>query len=358
MDDASKIECLYCRALVTNTTKRAHIWQRSLGGRRYSRKVCDVCNNAISTVEGDLHQSLVHTYASVGATNSVGKPHSVWIEFEGIQFVVSKGDALLHVGPTRFDREQQSVVVPLPAGLDAQADAMAQALWDQGLGPEAADKITLEPGDPEPELPVGPTLLHHDLKVGGSVEHKRVFIKMALELLAYHRHDLAMRGELSEARRFARHGEGTFKAKPDTRSTGSGLIPADGLPEVFNAIEVWSCNRNVFFRVVFLGPLVFTGTLTTDWAGEPFRAAYAFDARDPANVVVDEFKFGDGPNLAFWFHGMIEETVETASAEIRAVSLRFVNSKPRRERDPPPDLEALRSAVRERLSKRPPKRKR
>jgi len=81
-------------------------------------------------------------------------------------------------------------------------------------------ELNLTPGDPGPTLPIGPTRNDHDLKLGGSIEHKRVFVKMALELLASHRHDLAMRGELSEAQRFARHGTGTFRGKPDTRSLG------------------------------------------------------------------------------------------------------------------------------------------
>ena len=39
-------------------------------------------------------------------------------------------------------------------------------------------------------------------------------------------------------------------------------------------IEVWSHRHAVFFRVAFLGPIVLTGTLTTEWSGDPFRAIY------------------------------------------------------------------------------------
>lgn len=250
------------------------------------------------------------------------------------------------------------MIVPLPAGLDRQAEVMANAMWSHGWGPDDVHKLSITQGDPKPVLPAGPQPIDHDMKVGGSIEHKRVFVKMALELLAYHRHDLAMRGELSEARRFARGGEGTYRGKPDRRSEGSGLLTGRALPEVWNAIEVWSFGRSVFFRVVFLGPLIFTGTLTTSWTGEGFRAVYAFNARNPADVVRSEFVVGDGPNLAIWIEGMKAEATVSLAEELEAISLRLAQSKTRSEREAPPDLEALREAVRIRLAAMPPKKAR
>jgi hypothetical protein len=211
-------------------------------------------------------------------------------------------------------------------------------------------KLNLAPGDAGPVLPIGPTRNEHDLSVGGSIEHKRVFVKMALELLAYHRHGLAMAGPLSEARRYARHGTGTVQSKPDSASLGTGLIPIDQGVEVYNAIEVWSCNRSVFFRVVFLGPLVFTGTLTTAWSGESFRAAYAFDARKPAHVIVNSIDSSDGSNLVVWFGGVRDETIGGAVRRIEEISRRLAESAPRLEREPPPDIEVLRRAVGEKLA--------
>jgi len=351
--------CVYCKAELTPSTRWAHVWPASMGGRLKSREICcDACNNAIGAVEDNLRESLSHSFASVGATNDDRSPIEATIEFEGNDFVLGEGNALMEVGGRRFDREAKQMVVPLPAGFENQVKALAKAFHSHGKGPEAATTLQLTPGDPEPKLPIGPTRHDHDLKVGGSVEHKRVFVKLGLELLAHHRHDLAMRGELSEARRFARHGTGSFRGKPDTRSQGSGLLRDASLPEVYNAIEVWSSGRSLFFRAVFLGPLVFTGTLTIDWTGDPFRAAYAFDARDPAHAVVNCHENRDGPNLAVWFSGMVEESVETAVAELEAISLRLAQAAPPLQREAPPDLEKLRIAVAARLAEMPPKRKR
>lgn len=330
MADVIMKTCVYCRATLTPTTRKAHVWPASMGGRLWSRSICcDACNNAISPFENNLRQSLSPAFASVGATNDERDAFKVKIELGGREFVLADGFANLQVTGARFDRETKSMVVPLPAGLADQAKALAKTMRSQGLGPDDVGELNLAPGDPEPVLPVGPTLHEYDLSVGGSTEHKRVFVKMALELLAFHRHDLAMRGELSEARRFARHGTGTFRGKPDTRSDGSGLLRADARPEVFHSIEVWSFGKSAFFRVVFLGPLVFTGTLTTDWSGESFRAAYAFDARNPANVIANSLVTGDGPNLAVWFEGIKGEAVAHSVTALEAISLRIAQSNPR-----------------------------
>lgn len=356
---ATGLSCIYCKAALSSTTRKAHVWPASLGGRLYSREICcDGCNNAISSVEDNLRESLSHSFASVGATNDERDAIEVTVEYQGRDFVLADGNAEMQVTGVRFDRASKMIIVPLPAGFENQVEALAKAFWSQGLGPDDAWKLALTPGDPDPILPVGPTRHEHDLSLGGSVAHKRVFVKMALELLAFHRRDLAMRGELSEARRFARHGTGSFRGKPDSRSVGSGLLAGKALTEVYNSIEVWSCGRAVFFRVVFLGPLVFTGTLTTEWAGSPFRAAYAFDARNPANRIIDGFESVEGPNLAVWFDAMTEETVEQAVQALEAISLKLASSKPPVTREAPPDLDSLRKALAARLASMPPPRKR
>lgn len=340
---------LYCRSRLTDRTRWAHVWPAALGGRLRSREICcDDCNNSISALERVLHQALRHCFASVGATNDDGEPLSVRIDFEGREFVLADGNAVLEVNGSRFDQATKSIVVPPPAGLEEQAEKTAKAFMAQGLGPDDVGKLHLTTGDPDLVLPLGPTRHEHDLKIG-AVEHHRVFVKIGLELLAFHRHDLAMRGELSEARRFARHGEGGFRGKPDGRSPGSGLLPDSGLPEVYNAIEIWSCGSTVFFRVVFLGQLVFTGSLCTSWSGDPFRAVYAFDARDSANVVASRLEPGDGPNLAVWFGEVREDLIKDSVEKLEAISLELVQSKPRVEREAPPAIDTLRDAVRAKL---------
>jgi len=331
-----------------------------MGGRLWSRGICcDECNNAISFSEDNLRESLSHAFASVGAANDEQEATKVAVEFAGRNFVAADGNADMQVAGSSFDRDAKTLVAPLPAGLEAQAERWAKLMQSHGLGPEDVDgKLQLAPGDPGPTLPTGPARREYDLSVGGRIEHKRVFFKLALELLAYYRHDLAVRGELSEARRFARHGSGTFRGKPDARSEGSGLLGSEPRPDVFNAIEVWSVRKSVLFRVVFLGPLVFTGTLTTEWRGDPFRAAYAFDARNPANVIARGYTEGDGPNLAIWFDRVKDESVATAVTALEAISLRLAELRPPPAREPPPDINVLREAVKARLAKMPPKKQR
>lgn len=349
--------CMYCKATLTAQTRKAHVWPASLGGRLWTRDTnCDTCNNALGVLEGRLHEKLSRTYATVGAVNDERDVFRVTIQFEGRNFSLSGGNALLEPGRQRFDRATRAMITPLPAGFDRQVEVLAKSMWTQGLGPTDAETLTLEDGDPEPALPVGPTEHDHFLQLG-SVDDNRVFSKIGLELLAFHRLDLAMRGELSEMRRFVRHGAGTFRIKADAHSTGSGLLPREGLPEVYNSVEVWSCQRAAFLRLVFLGPLVLTGTLTTEWTGDPFRAAYAFDARNPALLIASAFEDGDGPNLAVWFDGVRQESIEQAVARLTEISARLAYSAPPVTREAPPDIDRLRAAVKARLAMMPPKRK-
>ena len=234
------IYCIYCRARLSAETQWAHVWPASMGGRLKSRCICcNECNNFISTKESALREALRHTFASVGAVNDDREPTEIRFTRDGREFVLADGNAVLQEAAVRFDPINKSVVVPLPAGLDAQARRCARAMWSQGLTVDDVDRFQIEPGDPDPVLPDGPTANEYDLRLGRQVEHRQVFVKMALELLAFHRHDLAVRDELSAARRFARYGDGTdFRARFDTRSRGSGLISDEALPEVFNAIEI------------------------------------------------------------------------------------------------------------------------
>jgi hypothetical protein len=329
-----------------------------MGGRLKSRRICcNACNSAISTKESAVRNALRHAFASVGAVNDDREPTEIRFMRDGREFVLADGNAVLQETAVRFDPINKRVVVPLPAGLDAQAQRCAKAMWSQGLTADDVDSFHIEPGDPDPVLPAGPTVDEYDLRLGRQVEHRQVFVKMALELLAFHRHDFAVRDELSAARHFARYGEGIdFRARFDTRSRGSGLIPEEALPEVFNVIEIWTFGYWILFRVVFLGPLVFTGALTSDWSGEAFRAAYAFDARDPAKTIASAFGHEAGRPLSTW---LIRNEVRHSADTLEAISGRLAVERARNkpEREPPPDIDALRAAIRKYLAEMPPKKK-
>ncbi len=139
-----------------------------------SRKICcDKCNNTISTAEDKLRASLEHAYASVGATNDERDPFSVTIEFEGREFRLTAGNAEHVVQGSHFERDGKCIVVPLPAGLDNQADKMAKALWRQGsewtiwtrLRSSSAIQIALPdgptPSDPDGLFPCSSTATPH-----------------------------------------------------------------------------------------------------------------------------------------------------------------------------------------------------
>jgi hypothetical protein len=68
-----------------------------------------------------------------------------------------------------------------------------------------------------------------------------------------------------------------------------------------------------FFHAVFLGPLVFTGTLATEWSGDPLRVVYAFDARNPAPLIASRVELCDGPILAVWLPDMVSEAAPRRS---------------------------------------------
>ena len=109
--------CIYCKAELTPSTRWAHVWPASMGGRLKSRKVCcDKCNNATGPVEDQLRESLGHTFASVGATNDERDPFEVTVEFEGNEFTLSGGNALKNTGGRRFDREDKPAHRPVASG--------------------------------------------------------------------------------------------------------------------------------------------------------------------------------------------------------------------------------------------------
>ena len=161
----SSTNCIYCKALLTSATRKAHVWPASLGGRLWSRGICcDECNNAISSAEDNLRESLSHAFASVGATNDEQEPIKVAIEFAGRDFVLADGNADMQVAGSTFDRDTKTLVGPLPAGLEAQVERWAKLMWSHGLGPEDVDgNLQLAPGDPGPILPTGPTRRDYDL---------------------------------------------------------------------------------------------------------------------------------------------------------------------------------------------------
>lgn len=203
---ANKI-CICCRSEVTPTASRAHVWRAPMGWRDTN---CEGYNNTLGPIEDTFRESLNHSFASVGTMKEDREPINVAIGFACRKFVLADGNAEMQVVEAHFDHDLQSMVVSLPAALDNQVEALARAMWSHDLGSDDVHKLNLSAGDLDPTLSAVGTRHEPDLSLSGSIEHKRVLLKMAVELLAVHRHDLAMRSKLSDARRVARDGSGTF----------------------------------------------------------------------------------------------------------------------------------------------------
>ncbi len=350
-DDGKPLRCIYCRNPLTPTTRVAHVWPYAMGGRLASRRICcDRCNNAFAPIEDAMCRALATPAALLDGRRGDGTPIEVRAKMEGLDVKLGRGFADVQVPGVSFDRVTRKVTIPLPAGgIGRWAVVVAKALQSQGLGPENLDRFDLEPAAPPP-LPHGPRRDEFDLLLNFP-GRRPFFLKVALELIAHHRHDLALRPELSVARRAARYGEvdgSSFTTDGD--SNGSGLLPDVEPDEPYHAAEVWSCGRFVSFRIAFLlRRLATTGVLATDWGGEPFRVAYAFPIREPARFLAHEFRPGDGPRMALWTPAAKSRTEQSAASEIEEMSWRVGQTIPRPSRDAQPNLEELRAAVREEL---------
>lgn len=342
--------CIYCRTPLHAKTRKAHVWPAALGGRLYSTDTnCDDCNNALGRVEDEVRATLQHTYAAVGAQNDEREPITARLNVDGHEFDLAGGAAFYRPPGARFNRDAKAIELPLPAGLANMASVTAAAMLRQGLGPDAVDRLTYAAGV-QPTFP--PAAGHdHRLRFGGEPSHKRFMAKVALELLAHFRYELTCRGELSEIRRFVRRGSGSLHSNPDLRSEGSGLISPD-LRVLYNAVEVWSFRRSLFFRIVFLRHIRFTGALTTDWQGDPVRAAYAFDGRAPVPAIVKAVANEDGPNLSIFYSLMSVDVAAEAEREFEAANRQLARDLDIPLRQPVPPIDEYRAAVRAELMRR------
>lgn len=347
-----RTHCIYCAAQLAPGTRWAHVWPAALGGRLKSRKICcNGCNNAIGRHEKALFESLRRTLASVGAVDDRGNAISTVIQREGYDYTLADGNATYREPGVSFDDTRRALIIPLPFGLNAQSRKVANALRSHGVSESDLDRFYVEPSQLPANLPLGPSVDHYDISLGRSTEHKQAIVKMALELVAFHRIEQVLRPELTDLRNFVRYGgERPIRLSVDTRSRGSGLISRGELPRVYNSIEVWTVGTTIHFRATFLGPLAFTCSLTTMWNGNSFRAGYAFDAREPGRCIVNVFSDGDGWPLATW---QIREEAQHITRDLEVISRELADERAQRPSPPsaPIDEVALRAAVITRLTR-------
>jgi hypothetical protein len=305
--------CIYCRLILGPDTRRAHVVPQALGGRLFSTEICcSDCNNALSPLESTLCDALREGSAALRARHADNKPIRAKIQIGEKHYDYADGVGNERLPKPVYDATTRTLTFPLPGGAEKQAEAIAQVLWKQGADPSAIDqgKLIIEPDVTFNIRPYPPTPTRIAWKLDlGHVEHMRVLTKMALELFAIRRPDDARRGCLLQARQFIKRGYGTLPVRFDALSPGSGLFDGRPIPILSHAVEVWSHQTKLNFRVTLFGGLHATGSLTQAWDGPPVSVAYALDPTEPATQIhIDRAE--DGPPLRLWIPGMAREVFD------------------------------------------------
>ena len=263
--------CLYCLdELGPHNVSWAHVFPDALGGRLQSDKICcHPCNNSFSAVESTCAAILAPVGAMMKARRGDGRPVEAEFEHDGRLFRAGDG-GMFEEAPPPTDRGRRW---ELPASDDRQVSMAVTILRQRRLPPEALidGRVQIIDGGPEP-APLGLTNPQAGVTTNmewGFPAASRLQLKIACDLLAHSRPDLARTHSLGAAARFARHGLGDFRVSFDSSTEGSRL------PEVQapyrHMIEVWTRRGCVHVRLGLFTELRFVSTLTTDWNGPSFR---------------------------------------------------------------------------------------
>lgn len=308
--------CIYCGALLGPDTREAHVIPSALGGKLSSRRICcSGCNNAVSGIENGLCRVLRGLTAMAGVRTGRGKkapsllmadpqhgPLEAWgghPKFLGTPPKVQPR----HDGQVRFKI--------FAADLDSAAFDMAHLLRRLGKTPddlEAGRLVTLTASERI-------TFLDHPWEFDASFdvdEHARVFVKMALELLAVHRPVLARRPELRDLAAFVRSGAGSVNVSADTMTPG----PLGTMRPFWRSCEVWSAGRDLIAKVALFGAYSVSVALTPEWRGEPVTAAQVVDPV-AGQVLFDGAFSAEGPLPSGW----PERGLDLAAYQVRMTEL-------------------------------------
>jgi hypothetical protein len=329
------MHCIYCGRQLVGQIRPAHIVPEGMGGRLTSTTtVCNDCNNSFAGIEGDACERLAKQGALVGALRGDREQIAATIEFEGSNFRASGARMDELAGPPT----ERGRVWSMPARREDQIKRAITALRSRGLPPEAMldgrFRLENEENVPPPTAkqvnPIEFSLIWCDRPT------KRVMTKMAVELLARLDGDAARRPELAAARRFARYDEGDFYSGVDTETSGARLPLVDA--PYIHAIEVWTANRRLHYRVILFKELRFIGTLTDCWGGRPLRASYSLSVQDPAKMLV-QFEAGDGATLVNKSFRVRRTELDAALVALEEFNLR--TSERKRTRAPQVSFEDL-----------------
>lgn len=285
------MRCLYCpEELGPHNKTWAHVFADALGGRLRSDQICcNDCNVSFSKVETPCVEVLAPVGAMLGARKGDGKPIETTFEHDGGTFR-AKECGIFEEAPPPTDRGRRWA---LPADHNSQVELVIRLLRQRRLPPEALRDGRLRLADAPAEVdPEG--LRNPDAGVSRPMEWgfpaaKRMHVKIACDLLAHSRADVARRDCLRPAWAYARHAIGDPNVPADSSTAGSGL-PEVGAP-YRHAIDIWTSRTSLHARLGLFTELRFVATLTNEWDGPRFRLSYSFDCRDPANALVEH---GDG----------------------------------------------------------------
>lgn len=345
--------CIYCREPLGPDTDLAHVIPKALGGRLAAKNICcTTCNRAISVIENEFCSALRTASAALGARNAENQPIHADVEANGKRYDYTDGVGEQLLPPPKHDGE--GLAFPLPGGVAEQASEIAKRLWMARLTPKALDDGTfrIEPDTTFGVQPHPPTLKMLDWVVElGTTAHMRVVLKTALELLAFvHPSEARRWSELRKARRYIREGEddGTLPARFDALSEGSQVLNPATLPPLAHAVEVWTYQRNIHYRVTLFGGLHVTGALTTEWGGGPFTLAHALDPTRPS-WHLDERRDSGGPPLGVYRADLKQQAFDKFRTWFLAQTQEISKRVTGRHWEPPgpPDLAVLRPLIEE-----------
>jgi len=283
--------CLYCPdELGPHNRSLAHVIPDALGGRLQSDEICcHPCNNSFTAIESPSIAVIAPVSAMMKARRGDGSPIEAEFEHDGRRFRVADG-GMFEEAPPPTDRGRQWAI---PANDDRQVSMVTTMLKQRRLPPEAIIDGRLAvrdaPAEPDPHGLTNPDAGVTRNMEWGFPATKRLQFKIACDLLAHSRPDLARSNILRPAWVYARHGIGDFHVPFDSSTTGSGLDEVSAAYR--HVIEIWTRGSSLHARLGLFTELRFVATLTTCWDGPAFRISYSFNCLNPKDMSV---AFGDG----------------------------------------------------------------
>jgi len=316
------MRCLYCPdELGPHNRTWAHAFPDGLGGRLLSDAICcHPCNTSFTSIESPCIVGLAPLGAMAKARRGDGTPIVATFEHEGRRFRVADGGMFEEAPPPTENGRKWA----LPASENRQVTLVMTMLRQRRLPPEAIIDgrcpIVDGPSEPDPHGLTNPEAGVPTNMEWGYPAAKRLQFKIACDLLAHSRPDVARSDTLRPAWAYARHGVGDFHVPFDSSTEGSRL---DEVASPYrHVIDVWTHGRSLHARLGLFTELRFVGTLTSTWDGPSLRISYSFNCLDPADLRI-EHGDGDGDFVVRKSPRVAHEELLEASSRLSATMKRL-----------------------------------